>query len=230
MSMYEIEALIENTVRVIDRSNEPDHEKRNLIWNAYTIQNSFDCSFTNFRVIDILLNVNYVQTYNVQDFPLYKEHKDFFDQLNAKNFEWINKVPNEKWSDDNESVAYWDKKSNKIYVDYNSDFYTLFPNEKSNEIAPLDFGLLIIEKSNLQKDKANIYDWTAFMILYLLGWFPSEKTVEELKQNYFIPIKNILHHYNYDDYTPLHRGMDLKVKNDWISDIQKELLEFIKEK
>lgn len=229
MSMHEIESLIETTIRVIDKSSESSSQKRNLIWNAYNLQNNFDCSFTHFRLMDILLNNQFAQTFELKEFPLYKDYSDYFDGLNEKNTESISKKPTERWSRDNQSIAYWDKKSNKIYADYGTEFYSLFPDEVPQEIMPLDFGLQIIVESNRQKDRANIYNWTAFMLFYLLGMFPSDKSLEDLKRDYFSSIKSILNQYDYTDYEPLHDGLDLENDevSEYLSKTQKELLSFL---
>ena len=55
MSMSEVEYLIEEAVKLIDTSQTAASLKRNLIWNAYQIQEEFDCGYTQFRVIHILL-------------------------------------------------------------------------------------------------------------------------------------------------------------------------------
>ena len=230
MSMYEIEALIENTIRVINKGERPDSQKRNLIWNAFKLQNNFDCSFTHFRLMDILLKNKYVQTFEPKDFPLFDTYPDFFKDLNDKDFEWINKHPNKAWSKINDSIAYWDRQSGKIYADYGTPYYSLFPDEKCKKIKPLDFGLQMIVAADKHQDMANIYDWTAFMIFYLLDYFPTTKSLEELKQGYFDEIKSIVKQYDYSGYKPLHRGMNLgvNIENDWLSDTQKALLHFVR--
>ena len=48
MSMWEVEYLVEEVIKFIGRSDAIASEKRNLIGNAYHIQDQFDCSFTQF--------------------------------------------------------------------------------------------------------------------------------------------------------------------------------------
>lgn len=136
MSMYEVEALIEHTIRVIDKTDLSDQQKRNLIWNAFKIQNNFDCSFTHFRTMDILKKVKFVQSFERTSFPLYNTYPEFFNNLSEEDFVWIKKQPTEKWSADNSSIAYWDGESNCIFVDYGTAYYTRFPAEKIKEINP----------------------------------------------------------------------------------------------
>ena len=227
--MWEIEALMENSIRLIDQSNVTLSEKRNLIWNVYNLQGQFDCSFTHFRLMDMLLKNEYVQPYEIAHFPISSKYPNYFNELSNKDFEWIRKNPVQKWSQENSSIAYWDKKSEKIYVDFGTEYYTKHLNEKSIEFQPLELGLKIIEASNIQNIKSNIYDWTAFMIIYLLEEFSSEKKIETLKENYFSRIKVIFQRFNFKDYEPINDGLDLNnsIEQDWLSDTQKKLIEFI---
>jgi len=227
--MWEIEALMENTIRLIDKSNFEPSKKRNLIWNTYNLQNQFDCSFTHFRVMDILIKNEYAQQYNIDKFPMTTEYPVFFNELSNKDFAWIHEKPTEKWSETNHEIGCWDEKTKKIYVDFGSKYYSNHAKETVVEFKPLDFGFQIINEANTQKDSANVYNWTAFMTIYLLQLLPSEKTFEELKNNYFSKIKNIFHQFDYTDYKVLHRGLDLNgnVEADWLSEIQKKLIKYV---
>lgn len=71
MSMWEVESLMEDTIRLLDRSECSAAEKRNLIWHTFQLQNQFDCGFTHFRLMDILLKNGYVQQYDIEHFPLF---------------------------------------------------------------------------------------------------------------------------------------------------------------
>lgn len=229
MSMWEIEALMENTVRLFDKSESTSSEKRNLIWNTYNLQNQFDCSFTQFRLIEILIKNQYVQQYGIDEFPITKEYPLFFNELLNKEFEWILKNPTEKWSDENLEIAYWEKKSNRIYVDFGSKYYSINPTEVAVEIEPLDFGMMVIEESYKQNDKSNIYDWTAFFIVYILEWFPPVQTIEKLKEMYFQRIKTIFKKFDFSDYKVLHEGLNLNnlEGSEYLSDTQRGLIKFI---
>lgn len=77
MSMYEVEDIIESTIHLIDTTDLPNNKKRNLIWNAYRIQEAFDCSYTHLRVINILKKYDYLQFYPTQLFPLYHQYPEF---------------------------------------------------------------------------------------------------------------------------------------------------------
>ena len=231
MSMWEIEALMENTIRLIDKSNFNPPQKRNLIWNTYHIQEQFDCSFTHFRLMDVLVNNDYVQQYSINDFPMSSTYPDFFTELPSKKFEWINENPTKSWSENNQAMAYWDKKSSKIWVDFGSKFYTQHKEEAPEKYEPLQLGYVIIKEANRQQDKSIIYDWTSFMVNYLLAFFPSNKSTAELKKLYFSEIKEIFQQFDYRDYTILHEGLSIKdVPEDWLEEMsehQKELIQYI---
>ncbi|WP_209402919.1 hypothetical protein [Pseudozobellia sp. WGM2] len=234
MSMWEIEALMEKTVRLIDKSEFKSNEKRNLIWNTYNLQNQFDCSFTHFRLIEILKNNEYVQQYDISDFPLTNGYKDFFFDLVNKDFEWIRQIPTEDWSENNEEIAYWDKASNKIFVDFASDFYTLNKGEFSKEYDPLHFGLIIIKEGGRQNDKSIVYEWASFLVNYLLAWFPSNKSTTELKNEYFSEIKDCILQFDYSDYKASHQGLDIiNMDVNWLDEMsenQKELIKYLTQK
>ncbi len=229
MSMYEIEGLMENTVTLIDKSEATSPQKRNLIWNAYELQGAFDCSFTHFRVMPLLQRNEFVQTYEREAFPMYQDFSAFFDGLEEESFTWICENPAAAWSGENGAIAYWDKDSKKVFVDFGSPYYSLHPEEKPQKIAPLDFGWQMIQTAHLQNNQASIYDWTAFMIFYLIALFPTEQSTEVLKETYFTGIKSIFKNYDYTNYEPLHDGLDLhnKEEEEWLTDQQKELLVFL---
>ena len=201
--------------------------------NLYNLQNQFDCSFTHFRLMDLLLKHDFVQQYDINDFPMTKEYPNFFSELSKKDFDWIWKNPTKKWSKNNPAIAYWDKKSNKIFVDFGSEFYTKNKDEVIKK-SPLDFGYLIIQEGSRQNDKSIVYDWTAFMINYLLAWFSTNQSTNELKTNYFSEIRNAIHKFDFSNYKALHEGLDINnIPEYWLKEMsekQKELIRFINQK
>lgn len=237
MSMWEVEELVERSVWLIDNSEFSMAQKRNLIWNAYEIQGYFDCSFTHFRVIDILLKYEFIQQYELQDFPLSKEYPEFFKEITQEDFKWIKQNPTKPWSaKDNPSIAYWSKESHKVFVDFGTKYYTLHPEKQPTKYDPLAFATLIIKEAG--KDNKNhsiVYDWTAFMLFYLLAYFPSQKSVNVLKEDYFREVREVFQQFNYDDYEAMHEGLDLGydvkyiTENEWLSEEQKELFRYLKQ-
>jgi hypothetical protein len=232
--MWEVEALIEEAVKLIDKSEFSVSEKRNLIWNAYEVQGYFDCSFTHFRVIEILIKYEYVQQYEVNVFPLAKKHPEYFEGLTKKKFEWINQIPTEKWSgDENPSIAYWNQKYNSIFVDFGTEYYTIHPKDKELKYEPLAFAKLIIEEGSRQKNRDIVYDWSAFMLFYLMPYFASEESIDVLKTNYFVEVRKHFKNFDYADYKALHEGLDLNYdieyieNNEWLLEQQKELFKYL---
>lgn len=228
MSMYEVEDLIESTIHMIDRADVLNAEKRNLIWNAYRIQMAFDCSHTYSRVSDILNKYDYLQYYPLQSFPLYNQHPDFYSKLFERDFEWLYKDPLAEWGEEDQIIGHWDKKQNAIIVDFGSDYYNLHP-ENSKLIEPLAYGLNIIKMAKDLNDQAIVYNWSAFLIVYVMQNFPSNKDTVSLKHEYFNEISNIYKEYDFTDHETLHFGLDfnnLKSKTiEWLSDKQIEILE-----
>ncbi len=86
MSQHEIEGLIEASIRAVDASVLDAAQKRNALTNLYRVQAGFDCSYTHFRCIDILLR--YRATYRI---PL-SAHPDFAsapDRVQAPAGDWL---------------------------------------------------------------------------------------------------------------------------------------------
>ncbi|MDN5566187.1 MAG: hypothetical protein L0G25_05240, partial [Psychrobacter sp.] len=94
---------------------------------------------------------------------------------------------------------------------------------------PLAFSLKIIEEAGKQENKAIVYDWTAFIIFYLVTTLPSDKTVSELKDAYFSRIKTIFTQFDFTDYEPIDDRLNLYNEsfNEWLSEPQLELLKFV---
>lgn len=158
MSMWEIEYVVEQTIKMINTSQATPYEKRNWIGNAYRIQDQFDCSFTHLRVKDILLKNEYIQPYSVKSFPLYNDNVEWFDKLVDQDFVWIRQNPQQKWAKDNLEVGYWDEQSQKIYVDFGTPYYFLHPTESLVICEPLAFSLSIIREVHKQENKSLLYN------------------------------------------------------------------------
>lgn len=232
MSMWEIESLIEESVKLIDNSEFVASEKRNLIWNTYQIQKTYDCSFTQFRVMDILIKNEYVQEYTLESFPLTQKYPQYFKEITQKGFEWISRRPTEEWAEDNDSIAYWHQESNRIFVDFGTEYYTLHPEEKSIEYDVLAFAKLIIKEGGEQNNRSIVYNWTAFAFFHLLPEYTT-KSVEELKKEYFTEIHTIFKMFDYSDYEVLHESLDMSCTissindNEWLSNEEKEIFKYL---
>lgn len=69
MSYHKIEDLVEETIVLIDKTNDALEEKRNLFYNLFAFQNLFDCSFTHFRQIDILIKNSFTYRIPINELP-----------------------------------------------------------------------------------------------------------------------------------------------------------------
>lgn len=216
MSMWEIEALIENAVQLISKSKKEDLHKRSFIWNLYEIQGQFDCSFTNFRVMDVLLETGYTKTISIEAHPDFSKNNAYFEELKSKDFEFINVKIGKKWDADNPVAAYWDKKTGLIYYDLGAPLWEQLEKEIPQELALYDLGLEIINEAHEQKDKSGVYDWTAFLINYGLNYFEQTSSIEVLKEQYFKTIKTIFTSYDFSDYEVMHQSLEvMTAPQDW---------------
>ncbi len=217
--MWEIEALIEGAVQLIYKSEKEPLQKRSIIWNLYETQGQFDCSFTHFRVMDILLETGFTKMMPIEEHPQFSKNTAYFKALKTKDFEFLNNKIGEKWSADNPVAAYWEKKSGFIYYDLGSPFWEQLEAEVPQELALYDLGLEIIKEAHEQKDKNRVYDWTAFLINYGLNYFEQTESIEVLKEKYFETIKGIFTAYNFSDYTIMHRSLEvMKSPEDWLGE------------
>ncbi|MGW1280970.1 hypothetical protein ACWD4V_28980 [Streptomyces tsukubensis] len=82
MSLHEIEDLVADSVRVLDGHTAPDDPGvRDWFTALYGFQVGYDCSFTHFRVLDILLRRRYTYRFPVDRHPDYAERQAYFDAL-----------------------------------------------------------------------------------------------------------------------------------------------------
>lgn len=227
MSMWEIEALIEGAVQIVCKSEKDNLYKRAIIWNLYETQGQFDCSFTNFRVINLLLEAGYTKTISIKEHPDFSENTTYFEALKTKDFEFINKKVGQKWSADNPVAAYWDKKTGLIYYDLGSPLWEKLEKETPKEFALYDLGLEIIKEADEQNYKNGVYDWTAFLINYGLNYFEQNETIEVLKETYFKTIKRIFKKYDFSDHEVMHRSLEvMKSPEDWLGEEESEFIEW----
>lgn len=227
MSMWEIEALIENSIQLISKSEKDMAHQRSMIWNLYEIQGQFDCSFTNFRVINILLETGYTKKIPIEKHPDFSKNSSYFEALKSKDFEFINAKAGKKWSADNPVAAYWDQKTGFIYYDLGTLLWERLETEVPQEWALYDLGLEIIKEANEQKDKSGVYDWTAFLINYGLNYFEQSQSIETLKEHYFKTIKSIFKVYDFSDYEAMHRSLEvMKSPEDWLGEEESKFIEW----
>lgn len=200
--MWEIEGLIEYSIRLIDKSPAPNKEKMQIIGNLYAVQEIYDCSFTNFRVMPILLNTGYTKTVDYKEHPDYNENVDFFETLLQKDdIEYVYKNIKKPWSEKNKMVAYLERDTKKLYIDYGSPLRKGEPRLKKMYIY--DLGMYLIREAHKLQDKEMVYEWTAYLLKFGGMDIDDEKTTEEeMITKYYKEMKDIWYSYDYTDYEP----------------------------
>lgn len=204
MSMWEFEALVEEAIKLVDKIDTTNEEKVQLIGNLYAIQEQYDCSFTNFRVMPILLKTGYTKTINYTEHPDYKGNEAYFEELlTKKGTEFIYKHIKEKWHRRNNDVAaYLNPEDKLIYIDFGSPLRQGEP--PLEKMYSYDLGLYLIREADKLKLKEPVYDWAAYLVA-----FGEDVDADELIKKYFKEIKKIWSKYDYSDYEPIHSSLTL---------------------
>lgn len=243
MSMHEIEDLIEITIRTLHSSDIPVSEKRQLFANCYRLQAYFDTSYTHFRLMDILLENDYMQTYRIDDFPLAKKYPDYYQDLKSKDFEYLNEYPEDQQvqsdvehdinadidveDQDNDIIAVWDRDSDLIYVEFGTPYYTLH-----DETVVYDKALAVAVKiiELIHQSKPNLaYDWALFMIFYLLD--VEMDKVDQLIEDYFSKIQPIITNISPDQDALCLAEMsdiDQEQREEWFGESTNRVLDYLK--
>lgn len=225
MSMWEIESLIENSINLVGETEETNEKKIKLIGNLYAIQKKFDCSFTNFRVMDVLLKTGYTKTIPYTAYPDYPGNEAFFEALIQKDYiEYIYRDIKKEWSEENEMVAYWEKVSRLIYIDYGSP---LRKEDEPLEVMNIfELGLYLVREAHKRNNKELIYDLTAFLLKS--GPYFDKSTAEEIISKYFEEIRTIWSSYDHSDYEPLSESLTIQEPTaddlEWLGGVKRELL------
>jgi hypothetical protein len=82
MSMHEIEDLVDDSIGMLDTRRPADDDRvRDWIAVLYRFQSRFDCSFTQFRAMDILLRRRYTYRFPLDQHPDYARRREYFDSL-----------------------------------------------------------------------------------------------------------------------------------------------------
>ncbi|MEU7697006.1 hypothetical protein [Streptomyces sp. NPDC039028] len=82
MSEHVIEDLVADSVRVLDRHSPGDESRlRDQIAVLYDFESGFDCAFTKFRVMDILLRCGSTYRFPLDRHPDYGKRVAYFDAL-----------------------------------------------------------------------------------------------------------------------------------------------------
>ncbi len=107
MSEHEVEDLVENSIRVLHRRHRHDDERvRSWIATLWGFQRGYDCKFTHFRVMDVLLSRRYTFRFELDQHPDYFAYQEYFDGLTE--FEFLAEVPGRPehdWASDDEATG-----------------------------------------------------------------------------------------------------------------------------
>src|SRR5215471_1039377 len=103
MSQHEIEDLLEESIRLLDRIEGLDH--RSMFKRLYDLEASpcFDIAFTHFRVMDILLKRRFAYRMALEDHPDYAQFKDALEGMrklrdaHEVEFAFIQRDPSAEW-------------------------------------------------------------------------------------------------------------------------------------
>lgn len=225
MSMWEIEALVEESILLVSKSNLTQVKQRDLIWNLYQVQGQFDCSFTNFRVLDTLLTTGYTHTLQLEDYPNYNQHAAKLLEIKEENFAYLYQDLYQPWSRSNPVVAYWDKRSQVVYYDIDSPFYTqLQPTPVPPiSLSLIDTALVMVKLAHEQENKAFVYHWIALTLNNY--WLFGELSNEELIEKYLTEMRQIFSQYDYTHFEPLHESLTMQeAPNEYFEDKANELI------
>lgn len=92
-------------------------------------------------------------------------------------------------------------------------------------IDPYVLGFMMIKESDKQKNAASIYNWTAFMLNHWEEYFPTHKSSEFLKENYFAAYKITFRQYNFTAHKPIHASLTVFPEgNEWFSEKKNEMI------
>lgn len=89
MSMWEIEALGEEAIIMVDQTDLPTERKRDLILSIYDAIGAWDVSFIHFRTPDILVRNACFFSLDPADHPEYQARKSELDIFVAEDKSWL---------------------------------------------------------------------------------------------------------------------------------------------
>ena len=198
MSMHEFEALVEQSVRVLDKCDANKKlNTRSCFHTLYSFQGMFDTGMTYFRVMDILIKHKFFYEISAGDLPNYEDHKPHFEKLNGDNIESIYNNPDRDWHfTENPVVAYW--RNHKVYVPSYSTIIEglikrgVLPATESTAPERLDLfevASLIAEEAESQKHIELIAYWYLLIPNFV---FMQEDSIEALPANkHLLSLKDI---------------------------------------
>jgi hypothetical protein len=182
MSMHEIEALTEASVRAYSRSGRPAAERRSRYWNLFEYERRYDTGFTRFRTMDELLAVGYAYRFEVAEHPDYAARRVYFDAIDTLTFV---EMPGSNVSDGGYIRPPW------LYCDAGSLLWQRLvtagrlagPDAMPPEYLPIE--QIALEVASLGEGAGNrelIASWYGALAVEMLFWSP-EQPLPELRAN-----------------------------------------------
>lgn len=89
MSFHQLEDFVEDAIRLVHKASLEKSEKRSLIFNLYNFQSAHDCSYTHFRLADILKEHNYFYEWPIEKHPDFEQEPEYFASLKLEDGNWI---------------------------------------------------------------------------------------------------------------------------------------------
>ena len=193
MSMHEIEDLVESSVRILAARS--DLDLRSLYWQLYEYQNHWDTGFTNFRVMDLLLQARYTYRFELNQHPDYAQYRDYFDGLSGFDFVRVNPTePSGKavfdrakgWVSPNPVAGY--AQPPFLYCDLGSPLWVRFVElgvlTGADAVPPdvnlslIDAALEVMRQAEQVGDIVLIYGWYALLSVHLASFVDLESLRE----------------------------------------------------
>lgn len=190
MSLHEVEDIIEESVRTLARN--PHHQRnelRTLYWNLYEYQNFWDTSFTERRVLDVLIAAHHTYQFALIEHPEYQRYVTFFDGLDQ--FTWIAAHPTQEVGRENPAIGYADPPY--LYCEVNSELWHSFVEQGTlagQDALPverqdlIDVARIVVEDALREENYGLIASWYYLIVPYLMFF---EETEEERSRLYHHP-------------------------------------------
>ena len=192
MSMHEVEDLVHSTVIAVSDLDLPAGEKRQLFANLYRLQGFFDTSNTYFRVMDVLLQNDYMQSFEISEYPPAAHDPEHYRALAEQGFTYLpgaTEASGDDGEDGGAAVAMWDDQTRRIYVEFGSPQY-MKHDERVVYEAPLTASRKFFDLVRTD-DPTLAFDWTRIMTYYLLDDIVSGDS-EQLIADHFADLKPLI--------------------------------------
>ena len=202
MSMHEIESLVEDSIRILEKTTKSIPEKRNLIYNLYNFQARYDTGYTHFRLAEILKKNQFLFSIKINEYPEYQKHKIYFQNIEKEirqdKSTWVSPP-------DNDTVyGVLEDEEVLLYFDYGSMLWqTLVKEEKLKDknTPPADYTIPKLAEEIMKiaetKDLPQlIHQWYALLVNSFIEyeWTFSEKPttfLDLVHDKVFLNIKEI---------------------------------------